>query len=121
MPEMQDLTLQNVAGGALPEKFQRALSELLENVRDPNTDPTKQRKITIDVKFKPEESREEAKVSTQVKTSLAPDKPDEGVIFLGRREGELTAVAFDPRQEDLFPEEADADVTPLREADEGGS
>lgn len=122
MPEMQDLTLQNVAGGALPEKFQRALAEVLENIRDPNTKATKQRKITMEVKLKPEETREEASVSTQVKTSLAPDKPDEGTVYLGRRDGELTAVAFDPRQEDMFDDGKNREgVTPLPTADEGGS
>lgn len=41
------MTLTTICGGAVEEKFQRALSDVTRNILDPNTDPKKKRTITI--------------------------------------------------------------------------
>lgn len=43
----RDMTLTTICGGAVEEKFQRALSDVTRNILDPNTDPKKKRTITI--------------------------------------------------------------------------
>ncbi len=41
------MTLTTICGGAVEEKFQRALSDVTRNILDPNTDTKKKRTITI--------------------------------------------------------------------------
>lgn len=41
------MTLTTICGGAVEEKFQRALSDVTRNILDPNTDQKKKRTITI--------------------------------------------------------------------------
>ena len=42
-----DLSLETIASGTVPEKFQRALEKVLENILDPNTDAKAKRQITV--------------------------------------------------------------------------
>jgi hypothetical protein len=112
--QLAELTLDNVCGGALRERFEHALQQVLENIADPNTPADAVRAITIQIAFKPpKDSRERAAVKLQVTAKLAPRSPVADVTYLGRKDGRLVAVAFDPRQLDAFRQEPDASVVPL--------
>ncbi|WP_130807664.1 replication terminator protein [Senegalia massiliensis] len=67
-----DINLEKFAGGALAEKFNVGLKEVLENIADPNTDPVKKRKMTVELEFKSDEDRELSMVNIIVKTKLVP-------------------------------------------------
>lgn len=68
------INLNTVANGALLEKANLAVKQIFQNIYDPNTEPTKARKLTMTVTFKPNESRDLATALIDVKTALAPAK-----------------------------------------------
>lgn len=69
------INLEKFASGALAEKFNMGLKEVLENIADPNTDPKKKRKLTVELTFNPDEERELSMVDIVVKTKLVPAMP----------------------------------------------
>lgn len=101
-PRIADLTLENVAGGAAPELFRRALPKVLENIRDPNTDPKAKRTIVVEVEIIPSEDRESGRAQATMKLKLANLRSSDAPIHIGERDGELVAVGYDPRQTDAF-------------------
>ncbi len=78
------INLEKFAGGALAEKFNMGLQEVLENIADPNTDPTKLRKLTLELKFKSDEDRELSMVDIIVKTKLEPNMPVATKLIIDR-------------------------------------
>ncbi|KHO32668.1 replication terminator protein, partial [Clostridium tetani] len=58
--------------GALAERMDQALKEVLENIADPNTDYKTKRKLTLEMKFVTGEDRELTEVEIIAKTKLAP-------------------------------------------------
>lgn len=96
-------TIESIAGGAVKEQFQDALLHVLSNVDDLNTDAKAKRRITIEVDFEPDGSRQSIEVSLKVKTKLAEPKKAESVIFVVRdRTGEVFAVNNNVHQPELF-------------------
>ncbi|EPY2285847.1 replication terminator protein, partial [Clostridium sporogenes] len=69
------INLETFADGALAEKINMALKEVLENIADPNTDYKTKRKLTVDMTFASGEDRELTEVSIVAKPKLAPTKP----------------------------------------------
>lgn len=71
--------------------------------------------------FKPlDEAREEVAITAAASSKLAPFKPVTTKAYLGRQGGQLVAVTFDPRQEELFGEKQPEDkVTPMPRRAEG--
>lgn len=86
------IDLKKFADGALAEKFNMGLKEVLENIADPNTDPAKQRKLTLELKFKSDEDRELSMVDIVVKTKLQPNMPVATKIIIDK-DGEGGIVA----------------------------
>lgn len=80
---MGKIDLTNFADGAVAERFDQALQQVLENIADPNTDPKKARKITVTLTVKADEKRDIANVSIQTKTALTPAKEVETRIVVG--------------------------------------
>lgn len=71
---MSQINLEDFAGGALAERFNLALKEVLENLRDPNTAFNKKRKLTINLDFSTNEAREITNVDIVAKTKLCAAK-----------------------------------------------
>jgi hypothetical protein len=67
-----NINLSTLAGGAVGERINIELQKIAENVQDPNTDWKKARKVVVTITLKPDEEREIALVSADVKTTLAP-------------------------------------------------
>lgn len=78
------INLESFADGALAEKVNMALKEVLENIKDPNTDYKAKRKLTIDLIFTSGEDRELTEVDIATKTKLAPSKPVSTRIIIGK-------------------------------------
>ena len=108
-----DLSLDTVARGAVPEKFDHALRAILDNVMDPNTPWDAKRSITITLSFRPHEDRRQMDVDADVTTKLANMKSDTGIAYIGQRDGEIVAVTVDPEQPDMFDKESPAGVIPI--------
>lgn len=77
------INLETLAEGALAEKVNIALKEVLSNISDPNTDYKVKRKLTLDITFVAQEDRELALLDIQTKTKLAPPKSVGTKIIIG--------------------------------------
>lgn len=110
--QFKELTLENLAGGAAVEVFQRELGVVAKNISDLNTDPKKSRKIVLTVTLTPEENRQEVKMSVSAKSTLASVKPASKTVFLGKVNGKPTLIGNDPQQTSF--EFSEPGVTPLK-------
>ncbi len=65
-------------------KLNRALQQVADNILDPNTDPTKKRKVQLNITLAPNEKRDASDVTVEVKTTLAPEVGVPTTMLLGR-------------------------------------
>ncbi|WP_315080809.1 replication terminator protein [uncultured Clostridium sp.] len=77
------INLETFAEGALAEKVNMALKEVLGNITDPNTDWKIKRKLTVDMTLTTGEDRELTEVNIIAKTKLAPSKALSAKIVIG--------------------------------------
>ena len=77
------INLETFAEGALAEKVNMALRDVLENITDPNTDWKVKRKLTVDMTLTTGEDRELTEVNIVAKTKLAPSKALSAKIVIG--------------------------------------
>ena len=66
------INLETFANGALAERMNQGLKEVLENIADKNTDSKPKRKLTLDMTFSTDEERELTEVTITAKAKLAP-------------------------------------------------
>lgn len=116
--ELSVLTLENLGHGAAAEKFAEALSKVIENICDPNTDYKARRAITIQVSFIPSEQRNSAKVLIDVKTKLAEPTAWETQVYVGLEDGIYVATEFNPKQMLLF-DPPKPNVRPIKQEENG--
>lgn len=75
-------SLDQLMDGALVERFNQELAKLMENVYDLRTDPNKRRRISLIFDFKPNERRDAAEMSADVKIVTAPPIPLKQTILM---------------------------------------
>lgn len=75
--------LNSLMGGAVNERWQDALTELTQNVLDPNTDPKRARKIVLELTVKPNERRDGGEMAFNIKKSFAPPTAVTQTVFFG--------------------------------------
>lgn len=80
---MDQVSISTLANGAVEERFNRALANVLENIQDPNTDYNKKRAITVKVTFVPNEQRDLAQVDFEVKETLVSAKTVKTALMIG--------------------------------------
>ena len=108
---MENLSLTNVMNGGLVELFDRELAEVLRNIADVNTPATAKRRISLEVVFKPFEDRSGAELELKCSSKVVGVAPPKTQIFMGRgSDGKVKAYSRDPRQVELFREEAASGV-----------
>jgi len=81
---MSKINLNTFAGGALAEQLNIELQKVIDNIDDPNTPPVAVRKLTLEISLKPNQRRNGANVTINVKSKLAPVIPVETAIMIGR-------------------------------------
>lgn len=86
------LDINQLAGGAIQEAIHFALGEVFENIKDPNTEPEKARKLTIVMELKPDENRQVIKTKTTCKTSLVPVNSITTSLFLDKNGEKVVAT-----------------------------
>lgn len=79
---MSKINLSELAEGAVAERFNIEFKKALENIQDPNTDPKKARKITLEITLKANEKRDIADMTVKAKTAVAPAKEIETKIVM---------------------------------------
>jgi hypothetical protein len=90
---IERLNIANIARGALVEQADEEIQKVLDNIKDPNTDPKKVRKVSITITFKPNEKRNLANVNFQTKATLIPALPVETNIVIEKDSRNGKAVA----------------------------
>lgn len=81
---MNSIKLQELVGGALQEKFNKSLENVVENMQNPNTPYKNKRNITIKLTFEQNEARDDVKVNIDVQEKLAPQTPLQTSFAVGR-------------------------------------
>lgn len=116
------INLETLADGALAEKVNIALKEVLGNIADPNTEWKTKRKLTVDITFQAQEDRELALLDIQTKTKLAPPKSVGTRIVIGTDgKGGIMASEFGkqiPGQSTMRVDEENGEVTTTAEEKE---
>lgn len=93
---MNKVDLNDLVGGALQEKFSKAFEKVIENLQDQNTSFKVKRKITIELSFDQNETRDDVSVSVDVKEKLAPQAGMKTSFFIGKdlKTGEVYAEEY---------------------------
>lgn len=78
------LNLGEMAQGAFMEQFNNELKRVLANIADPNTDPTKARKVTLTATLKADENRDVVNFEVQSKATLVPNRPVSTKVIIDR-------------------------------------
>ena len=100
--ELKNTTINSLAMGAINERLQEALDDVLANMADPDTDPTEQREINLKICIKPEKDRATAKFKITVRSKLASHQPHEGLLFIAKKQGKFVAFEQNPDQLQIF-------------------
>ena len=78
------ISMDDMCGGALLQRFNMEMAKIGRNIMDPNTDPRKPRKLTISLTFKADESRKSLTTSIRTSSSLAPLEPINTIMLAGQ-------------------------------------
>lgn len=78
------IDLNTLSCGEVAERFEKEFQRVLENMKDPNTDPKKARKIVLTLSFTGDKKREVMKCKVQAKSTLAPAIDVESEIVMSR-------------------------------------
>lgn len=97
----EELSIGTICGGAAIGLVDDELQKVWENVQDPNTPPTKARKVVLVIEVKPDEKRDLANIELSVEARLAPTKSISTRASVGISGGRATAVEYRSRQTDL--------------------
>ena len=99
------LKAKDLGGGALVERIQGAITEILADITNINTEPKAKRSITAKITFAPNEERNGCSFEIDVKTKLGGPKVVDGVIRIGVDHGTGEIDALEISQRSLFPEQ----------------
>lgn len=97
-----ELSLENLCSGAMPELFARELSAVLANIADINTAPEKKRSLMLKLVFSPFTDRSGAQIELTCETKLVGVKGVKSNAFIYTHDGKYIAIPQDARQEKLF-------------------
>lgn len=93
---LNTIKLEEIADGALQEKFERAFEAVISNLKDVNTPYKDKREIGIKIKFAQPETRDRVVVSVDISTKLAPQTSVLTQFAIGKdlKTGELYAEEY---------------------------
>ena len=93
---MEKISLEEMVGGALQEQFEKSFLRVVENLADPNTPFKDCRKISIELKFTQNESRDDVSCAIKVSEKLAAQAPMQTAFAIGKnlKTGELYAEEY---------------------------
>lgn len=77
------INTETFAQGAMAEKLNMELQKVMENIYDPNTDPTKARKVTLTLTLRADDNRDVISVDINTKSALVPSKGVTTKMLLG--------------------------------------
>ena len=81
----KNLSIENLCGGAVQERINRALRKVSDNILDINTEAKKKRSISLTLTFIPDEDdREDVSVEANVTMKLAPEEGVKTQLFINK-------------------------------------
>lgn len=89
----KDLSIENLCGGAVQERINRALKKVSDNILDPNTNSKKKRSLSIVLTFIPDEDdREDCTIEANVSMKLVPEEGVKSQLYISKdlRNGIIT-------------------------------
>lgn len=104
MEKEEQLNINELAGGAIQEAINFALKDVFENIKDPNTEAEKARKLTISMELKPDGSRQIIKTKVSCKTNLVPVNSIITQLYLDKNGDNIVVselLKHDPNQVDF--------------------
>lgn len=113
MSNLKKAVLTTIADGAADELFTHELAKIAKNILDPNCAAITGRSITLQFDFKPDESRDEVRVTVTAKSKLAPTKGYTRTLHAGKQDGKPQLFTHDVKQVEMFTE--DSGVTQLQQ------
>ncbi|WP_429975488.1 hypothetical protein [Enterococcus sp. DIV0086] len=107
-----NVALSELSEGALQERFEFELGQVIKNINDLNTDPSKKRKITIELTILSDEYREDVVIDFSVKSKLVPRTGAISRVIIGEtdtgnpvanelKSGQRGQLYFDPEDSEL--------------------
>lgn len=81
-------------GGAIFERINRELKEVIDNIKSPDTDD-KARTITVKLSIKPLNNRTQLAINTTVSKTLRPTSPVDTQVFMQEVAGRIQAYEND--------------------------
>lgn len=115
--DYKNVSIETLNKGAIPELFEEAWRRLMENIADGNTSARATRQLTLTIKVKPNDKRDNATTTVSVVERLAPINPHEHYVLLSSDGKKLQAFTADPKQADLGLEVEETDnITQFRPA-----
>jgi len=105
--------IETIGDGKAIQAVNYELERVIENCKDPNTEATGVRTVTLKIKVKPSQDRQRADVSIQATSQLAPDAPSTDQMVLAR-DGAYVANA-----KQLTLDDYDEKVSEIDDAKEG--
>ena len=100
--EIPELNISNICGGAVPERFDLEVREVLKNIKDLNTAAEAKRTLTIKFEFSPSKDRNYVAVDMSVSRKNAVLETVSGGLFLRGDGDRVRAFTEDPRQLQIF-------------------
>lgn len=95
------LNIGNIGNGVIPEIFKNLNTQVMENIRDANTTPTKKRKMVLTITYAPSADRKSAQVLVDTKLMLAPPETNISTIHVAKIRGQVVGFVHDPAQDEL--------------------
>ncbi len=87
------IRLEELAGGAVAERFGIELQKVLANIADPNTDASKKRSIAVTLSLQGDDNRDVILVDISTKVTLAPAKSVGTKFTIGKdRDGKVVGA-----------------------------
>jgi hypothetical protein len=100
--DIREITLGTLAHGAADELFRAALTQVLENIENPNTDHKGKRVIGLTFSFVSDEERRIGDVEIKASVKLVGVRGVRTLVFFGKRDG-ARIVVEQPSQNEMFP------------------
>ena len=93
---MNKVSLEEILGGGLQEQFSKSFDKVIANLADPNTAFKPCRKITIELKFTQNETRDDVSCAVSVKEKLEAQAPMSTAFMIGKnlKTGEMYAEEY---------------------------
>ena len=106
--ETMTKSMLDMASGAIKERVDIEMPKIIKNILDVNTNPTKPRKLQLNLTCTPDAQREVVAVRCDVKSTLQPSNPVAMSLYIGEFAGQIQAVEMRPQvpgQMDMYGNE----------------